>query len=309
MKGLLRILNIALLTAVVWPSVSASQVAPPPPAPHSTPCIGFLLPNTARPEKEQAMGFGDVFVDCWGRTIQFTNTSDITSWALDIKSRRLLLVRTSSATADAELLVLTLNPWKEEKEVAVSGGSYLVATCGTVMLFDRLPSRFVNAISGAQVKVGAGTEQIRCDDNGGTVASLQKATSGEGGPLLFNGKILGRTVANFNVSPNGRFIVFNDEDSLCIYDKTKEAKACLRQFDPVGPMSVWDDGDVVATGRTSQGCPLSPRLIEAPKALGWPCHALFDWRNGFRDQMIQFMGTDPQMLPPSLGNFLLAVKP
>lgn len=153
-----------------------------------------------------------------------------------------------------------------------------------------------------------GTEQTRCDDKGGTLASLQKATSVDGGPLMLNGKVLGRTVANFDVSPNGRFTAFNDEDSLCVYDKEKDAKSCLREFHSVGRMYARDDGVVVATGETGEACPISPRLLRVPGVPGF-CPALFYWRNGLREYLIQFMGTDPQVLPPSLGKFLLGLKP
>ena len=309
MKVLFMVLRIALALGTFCSSGNAGQLVPPPSPSaisHTEPCAGFLLPNTSRPIKEQEMRLGDVFVECRD-TVQLTQTSDISSWALELKSKRLLLIRTSAEKLEAELVIANLNPWSETRIRAVSHGSTLVATCGTAMLFDRLPSKYVNAISGVEMKQAPGTEQTRCDDMGGTLARLQKATSVDGGPLMLNGKILARTVANFDVSPNGRFIAFNDEDSLCVCDKEKDAKSCLREFDPVGRMSVWDNGVIVATGETGQACPISPRLLRIPGPPGF-CPALFKWRNGSREQMIQFMGTDPQILPASLGSFLLALK-
>ncbi len=73
-------------------------------------------------------------------------------------------------------------------------------------------------------------------------------------------------------------------------------------------MSVWDDGEVVATASTGQSCPISPRLTAMPSAEKWPCPALFSWRSGGYVEMIQFLGTDPQMLPASLGKLLTATQ-
>ncbi|HEY6389121.1 MAG TPA: hypothetical protein VIX91_25865 [Candidatus Acidoferrum sp.] len=242
--------------------------------------------------------------------MQLTKTGDISSWALDFKSNRLLLIRASHPEnqSAAELVMVTLNPWKQEKNLAVKSKSFLVASCGTVLLVDPLAPepKIVDAISGLDVKQQAGAAQIRCDRNGGTIASLQGATSISGGPLLLNGKGLSTTVADFDVSPNGRFVAFNEDDSLCIYDKESDSKSCLRDFRQVGRMSIWDDGTVVAAAETSQACPLSQRLTTEPGGPTWPCPALFEWRKGARESLIQFLATNPQMLPPANGKFLLS---
>jgi hypothetical protein len=303
---------IALGILVLWIRANAQQGPPPPaPTPGTQPCVAFLLPNLNGPAKGQQNGLGDVFASCWGRTIQLTKTGDISSWALDFKSNRLLLIRANHPeNRAAELVIVTLNPWKQEKNLAVNSRSFLVASCGTVLLVNpfAVEPKVVDAISGLEVKQQAGGTQIRCDGNGGTIASLQNSTSISGGPLLLNGKALGTTVADFDVSPNGRFLAFNEDDSLCIYDKEADSKSCLRDFRQVGRMSIWDDGTVVVAAETSQACPLSQRLTTQAGRPTWPCPALFEWRNGARESLIQFLATNPQILPPATGKFLFPLS-
>ena len=301
---------IAFGILVLWVRANPQQ-APPPPTPGTQPCVAFLLPYPNGPAKGQQNALGDVFASCWGRTMQLTKTGDISSWALDYKSNRLLLIRASGPeNLAAELVIVTLNPWKQEKNLAVNSKSLLVASCGTVLLVNPLAvePKLVDAISGLEVKQQAGVTQIRCDASGGTIATLRGATSIGGGPLLLNGRALGATVADFDVSPNGRFLAFNEADSLCIYDKKADSKSCLRDFQQVGRMSIWDDGTVVVAAETSQACPLSQRLTTEPGQPTWPCPALFEWRNGARESLIQFLATNPQILSPATGKFLFSLN-
>lgn len=297
---------------VLWTRANAQQdprLSAPTPGTQS--CIAFLLPNLNSPAKERQMGLGDVFVSCRGRTAQVTKTGDISSWAMDPKSNRLLLIRAGHPENQApELVSVELNPWKETKSMVVNSRSFLVASCGTVLLVNPLADerKVVNAISGEEVKQQTGVAQTRCDESGNTIASLQGATSISGATLLLSGKGLGTAVADFDVSPNGRFVAFNDDDSLCIYDIGAGSKSCLGDFRQVGRMSIWDDGTVVVAAETSQACPLSLRLTTEPNRPTWPCPALFEWRKGAKEALIQFLATNPQMLRPDTGKLLFSLS-
>ena len=287
-----------------------SQQVPQPPEPHSQPCIGYLMPNTEM--AKQGPQTGDVFVNCWGRTIQLTNTGNVLSWAIDTEQAKLMVVSGGARKQDsATLAVILLASGKVEKTSPVSSRIRLVHTCGTVMSVDDADDGLgmASALTGAKVQQEVGATQIRCDDQRKTTLSLQKATSVSGGPLLFGTHALGATVSDFDVSPGGRFLAFNEVDKLCVYDKETQSKSCLAGFSQIGRMSVWDDGIVAAAAETSQACPLTPRLTTVQNSNTWPCPALFEWKAGQKGELIQFLGTNPQILPAQIGNLLITHPP
>ncbi len=305
-------ISIIVLGILVLCIEASAQQDPPPPIPGAQPCIGFLLPriDDATTQRQQS-SLGDIFVSCGGRTIQLTKTGDLLSWAIDLKSNRLFVIRSSQpGNQAAEMFMITLKPWKQEKKPAVNSRSFLVATCGTVLLVNPLPAepKVVDAISGLAIKQENEVTQIRCDANGGTIASLRYATSVGGGPLVLDGRTLGTTVADFAVSPTGRFLAFNDGDNLCIYDKAADSKSCYRNFRQIGQMSISDDGTVVAAAETSQTCPVSKQLITEPGRLTWPCPALFELQNSTGVNLIQFLATNPQILPRATGELLFSLE-
>jgi hypothetical protein len=307
MNSLAKVATVGLAIAVLWMRATAQEV-PLPPVPHSEPCVGFLLPNISGPVTKQQMGLGDVFVDCWGHTIQLTKTGDISSWALDVHNQKLLFIRAvRQGNQAAELVVQNLKPWNQERSLGVNSRAFLIASCGIVMLTNPLASsnKIVNALSALVVNLPPDAIDIRCDEDRRIIARLKKATSVEGGPLLLGTNTLGKSVAEFDVSPNGRFLAFNEDDSLCIYDMGKDSKSCTPDFKHVGRISVWDDGNAVAGAQTSQACPISQRLLVVPGSTMWPCPALFSWRSGAKESLIQFLATNPQMLPVSIGKMLL----
>ncbi len=122
--------------------------------------------------------------------------------------------------------------------------------------------------------------------------------------MLLNEDTLGMAVSDFDISPNGRFIGFNNDGNLCLYNSTSGKKSCLEDFRQVGRMSVRDDGQIVASTQTGQSCPLSSQLITAPDFPTWPCPALMEWQGRGRDQLLQFMATDPQFLPATTEKLL-----
>ena len=311
LKSLIGISILLLAMSVLGLKTNAQQ-APPPPNPGTQPCVGFLLPRIdSAAGTRQQYALGDVFVSCGGRTMRLTKMGDVLSWAMDLKSNRLLLIRASQPENHAaELVTMSLKPWKQERNLVVDPRSFLVASCGTTLLVNPLAAEpiVVDALSGQVMKQETGVTQVRCDASGGTIASLRKATSVNGGPLLLNGKILGATVTNFAVSPNGRFLAFDDDNDLCIYDKATDSKSCFRSFRQIGQLSVWDDGTVVVAAETSQACPLSRQLTTEPGRPTWPCPALFELQNGVGQSLIQFLATNPQILPRAIGEFLFSLE-
>ena len=107
MKVPLLVLGIAMLMIALSMSATAQEVPPPPPTPRSAPCLGFRLPNPAKSSLQQEW-FGDVFVDCWDHTFQLTSTSDIRSWAIDVRRKRLVLLRSSIDAKKDDLEIVAM---------------------------------------------------------------------------------------------------------------------------------------------------------------------------------------------------------
>jgi hypothetical protein len=309
-KALTELL-VLLFGVLVFGGEAYAQQPPLPPNLGTQPCVGFLLPKIdSAPAVRLRPTRGDVFVSCKGRTIQLTRIGDVSSWAMDLKTNRILLIRAGKGeNQDSELVTINLKPWKQERRLAVDPKSFLIPSCGTTLLVNpsAAESNMIDAVSGRAMEQHSGVTQIRCDAHGGTIASLGKATSVNGGPLLLNGTTLRATVVDFSVSRSGRFLAFSDNSELCIYDSETKAQSCFSNFRQVGQLSVWDDGTVVAAAETSQACPLSQQLITQPGGLTWPCPALFELQSGAGQNLIQFLATDPQILPTTTGEFLFSV--
>lgn len=275
------------------------QDIPSPPQPGSQPCIGFLLLNGKKQERKSTPPSGDVFLTCAGRNSQVTDSGDIVSWAIDVGGSWLATLHIiSDDDSEERLEVISLPSRKLERKAIVHAKPRLVSSCGTVLLVDpSYDQPMIDAISGERIPQQGDSAEIRCDNERKNIVSRPKPPSLSGGPLKYNDDNLGTSVTDFEVSPNGRFIGFNNDGNLCVYDTSSGEKSCLQDFRQTGRMSVWVDGQVVASTETGQACPLSSQLITAPGFATWPCPAMVGWQGRGRDQVLQFMATDPQFLP------------
>jgi hypothetical protein len=131
-------------------------------------------------------------------------------------------------------VIETISTWGREKASVVNPRSYLVPTCGTVVLIDptKDPLRVVDPCSGAEIKQQRVSSQSRCDSGNRTVATRTKPASIVGGPLFFQNMKLGDKVSEFDVSRSGWFIAFNNDGNLCVYDRVAGSKILFGGFSP-----------------------------------------------------------------------------
>jgi len=274
------------------------------PEPNSEPCVGFLMPSSIGSYRPLP---GDVFASCSGHAFQLTKTGDVLSWAIDPSRNRLVTVRENPKVQGSATMVITLlMAGKVESMRRVSQTTRAIHTCGTVMAIDAaaVGSKMLDVISGKPFVQEEEVVESRCDALQKTKIVLRSSGTLRGGPLLRENEVLGRLVSEFDVSPNGRFVSFNDDGKTCVYDADTKSKSCLEHFAQVGRMSVWDDGRLISAGETSQACPLSSKLVTASRGHPWPCPALFEWSGGTNSDWIQFLGTEPQLLPAETGRLL-----
>lgn len=291
-----NILSILVVCRTLTAGMSAQDGQPPPP-PGKQLCVGFLLgaPNAKNPET------GDVFVECSGSTTRLTSTGDVSSWALDVPNSKLLLLRVDRRNDKVSLQVMSLPSRRVEKTTVVESRFRLVPTCGTILLIDRVAKRQVtDAASGRKFPQPDGSTQIRCSADGKTVVSEMAPASLSGGKLLLGSKVLGISVSEFDVSPNGRFVAFNTDGDLCLFDQVSGSKSCLADSGQIGRGAVSNEGVVTLAAQTEQGCPLAETLTTLRIETMWPCPALFEWRPGDRLRLIQFLAVEPQLLPAGI---------
>jgi hypothetical protein len=250
---------------------------------------------------------GDVFVSCDAGTLQITKSGDILSWAVDPVQNRLAIVREQPKVKGAATMVVTsIATGKVESTRRVSQTTEVVYTCGTLVAIgaEASDNNMLDAVSGKPFTPSDESAEIRCDAAQKTKVIRRSTGTMLGGPLVVENELLGGQVSGFDISPNGRFVAFNDGGKICVYDRNAKSKSCLSDFAAAGRMSVWDDGTLIAAEGTSQACPLTSKLITAAHRHSWPCPALFEWRGGTKRDWIQFLGTEPQILPRAIGELL-----
>lgn len=307
MRFVCRPNSVSLAVLILWVLVARAsdiQEPAPPPEPHSQPCVGFLMPASLDGYRPLP---GDVFVSCDAGTLQITESGDILSWAVDPVQNRLAIVREKPEVKGAATMVVTsIATGKAELTRRVSQTTQVVYTCGTFVAIDAAASEsnMRDAVSGRPFTPNEGSGEIRCDAAQKTKVIRRSTGTILGGPLLVENELLGGQVSEFDISPNGRFVAFNDGGKICVYDRNAKSKSCLTDFAAAGRMSVWDDGRLIAAEETSQACPLTSKLITAGHGHSWPCPVLFEWRGGTKRDWIQFLGTEPQILPRATGGLL-----
>jgi hypothetical protein len=287
--------SLCLLFVAATVTQLCESQAVPPLRYNEQPCIGYLQSNLKKINDGQI--HGDVFIRCPKKLSQLTGSGDILSWAIDVDRLRLVLIRLSPADKEgAKLLIVDLRSGRVDKTAAVDvDTSNLIPTCGAVMLIDRVSGKMIDAVSGDAIEVPKGVEGIRCDDTKKIVA-----TQGEpfvaSRPLRMSGMKLGSDVSVFAVSPNGKYVAFIDEDQLCLFNSTTVVRSCLLGFERSGRLVVWDNGMILAASLTGQDCSSPEDKLHELR----PCPAILSWYGAGRDQMIQFMATEPQIIPVKL---------
>lgn len=285
-------------------------VRPPPPPPlapldaNNPHCLVFLMP--AAIEKDFWERGGDVFANCGGLDqIQLTQWGDVSSWAIDVAKKQLLVIRSGFSDSQASTLTtVSLESWEIEKSRPISDTAKLVPTCGTVMVVDRLLDSMTDASSGSKFEAEGGVSAARCDSDRKTIAHEGKAISLSRRALFVGGEKLSDEVLRFDVSSNGRFVAYSYPGSMCIYDKISGTKDCLDDISQFGRLFAADDGRVFTSEETGQACPLTLRLTTQPRPKQWPCHVLIEWEAGRRPHWVQFLATDPQVLPTEIGRLI-----
>lgn len=229
---------------------------------------------------------GDIYLRCVfvdsgkadSKSLRLTATGGVTSWAISQDAKQLAIVRSKpSGAAVLELVDLTDGVIKYSR--ATDRRSRVDSSCGTIVLREYLSSKkgapydFYDVIANTEMTVTPSTLDLRCSaDKRYTLRRMV----GDGLYLdsLQGTRLIADGVQQFNISPDGHHIAYNQDDYLCARASTNaelgEAR-CVGMTWMAGPMAVSDTGEILFTEQTGTACSFK---ISGSKVSD-PCPAIF----------------------------------
>lgn len=307
---LLALLALVMVQSALGQNVAATlprpgcglyNCAPPPPPPRrasaKSDCLAFNR-------------LSDVYLQCGYNIHRLTRTGDITSFSISQDGEVLSVIREGS-TPDQRLEVISLKD-DSVKSSRPHVNGHLQATCGAQLLFefDKANVKISDLETGKQSHFRQARD-VRCSNNP-SVRLVAELGNQEGSDLFLediNGRrLISRGVEEFAISPRATYIAFEDGFRLCGIKLAEVGRdpICLEEVWPAGRMMVDDDGVVLTTEQTAEGCPY---IWEKQRHVGhgWPCEALFSWLIGDRkDQLVGFLYRDPQLVTSDAAAKILA---
>jgi hypothetical protein len=255
---------------------------------------------------------GDLYLHCVffqqgiprRESARLTYTGDIKSWGITPDAALLASVR-GSGDDERTLQLIDLRTGRTTRSESTDRRSRVEPTCGTVVMRMFLVSgkesgyKFKDVAANREISVPPFTLDLRCSDDRRYMLRLS-----DEGELYLDSTVpvlLAKDIREFNISPDGHYIAYGGGDYICAgtREEVEKAKAsCLGMTWTAGPMIILNDGSVLFTEQTAQGCTFKV----SGKELSDPCPAIFGWEPGdLNDQLLSFNNSDPHVISAKMG--------
>ena len=199
------------------------------------PCFGFLMK-------------GDITVVCQNKTTQITHRGDVEHFAVSDELGVLAYISGGAGTA-------TVIDLKTGSSKRVAKVDEVVASCGGILPIPVGGSASVHDVTTGVELTFPPYRRFRCSTDRKKVVGMTSRDLYEGLPPAT--KIAPGTEVHdlyFNISPDGsRVAYYNDVKPLCILTGAGPAK-CVEHETMSDPVSVNNDGEVLAASGTGKGC-------------------------------------------------------
>ncbi len=248
---------------------------------------------------------GDITLVCQGKTTQITHRGDVQNFAVSDELGSLAYISGKEGTA-------TVVDLKTRATKRVERADGAVSSCGGILpvLLGATPST-QEMVSGAELSFRP-YARFRCSSDRKVVAGIAQHELFVGVPP--STKLAGSGDVDdlyFNVSPDGTKIAwFNSVRPLCVASPPGHAE-CIEHETMSDPVSVNNDGELLAAAGTGRGCDYKTSFNYAPaKAANGgddECLGVGYWKPGMpRILFLQDIGRNPQWVTPQTAKLLLA---